>query len=216
MPLPPGEPAAGPWRVEPLARVVETLLDRAGPVRGRPVVVAVDGRSSSGKSTLARRVGESVAGVALVHTDDIAWHQAFFDWASLLAEGVLRPARAGRQVSYRPPAWDARNRPGAIEVPAGRAILVVEGVGSSRRQLAPLLDASVWVQSDLPQIERRNAVRVRAGELTESTFQAWMGEEDPFLADERPWERADLVVAGTPELRHDPRTELVVADGHLR
>jgi hypothetical protein len=42
MPLPPGEPAAGPWRVEPLARVVETLLDRAGPVRGRPVVVAVE------------------------------------------------------------------------------------------------------------------------------------------------------------------------------
>jgi hypothetical protein len=52
--------------------------------------------------------------------------------------------------------------------------------------------------------------------LAESTFQAWMGEEDSFLADERPWERADLVVAGTPELPHDPRTELLVADGHLR
>jgi hypothetical protein len=70
MRLQPGEPAAGPWRVEPLTRVIEALLDRTGPITGRPVVVAaVDGRSSSGKSTLARRVRESVAGVALVHTD---------------------------------------------------------------------------------------------------------------------------------------------------
>jgi hypothetical protein len=39
-----------------------------------------------------------------------------------------------------------------------------------------------------------------------------MAEERPFLAADRPWERARLVVAGTPPLGHDPRTELVVAD----
>ena len=39
-----------------------------------------------------------------------------------------------------------------------------------------------------------------------------MAEELPFLAADRPWERARLVVAGTPPLGHDPRTELVVAD----
>jgi hypothetical protein len=38
-----------------------------------------------------------------------------------------------------------------------------------------------------------------------------MAEEEPFLAGQRPWERADLVVAGTPQIPFDPLTELVVA-----
>lgn len=33
----------------------------------------------------------------------------------------------------------------------------------------------------------------------------WMGEELPFLAREGPWERADVVVCGTPACR-TPRT----------
>jgi hypothetical protein len=39
-----------------------------------------------------------------------------------------------------------------------------------------------------------------------------MAEEVPFVADQRPWERALLTVSGTPGLRHDPSTEVVVAD----
>ena len=39
----------------------------------------------------------------------------------------------------------------------------------------------------------------------------WMAEEEPFLTDQKPWERADLVVAGTPQISFDPVTELVVA-----
>jgi hypothetical protein len=38
-----------------------------------------------------------------------------------------------------------------------------------------------------------------------------MAEEKPFLADQKPWERADLVAAGTPQISFDPLTELVVA-----
>ena len=37
-----------------------------------------------------------------------------------------------------------------------------------------------------------------------------MQEEFPFVADQRPWERAFVVVAGTPELSHDPSTEVVL------
>ena len=187
------------------------LARRAGSTTGRPAVLAVDGRSSSGKTTLSRRLAAAVPGAAVVHTDDVAWWHAAFDWADLLAAGVLEPVRAGRAVAYRPPAWDARDRPGAVRVPAGLALLVVEGVGSSRRALAQLLDASVWVQSDLAVLERRDAARVQAGEISPAAYASWMAEERTFLAADRPWERADLVVAGTPGLPHDPETELVVA-----
>ena len=111
---------------------------------------------------------------------------------------MLEPVRAGEAVAYRPPAWDARDRPGAVTVPAGLTLLIVEGVGSSRQELAHLLDASAWVQCDLDEIDRRNAVRVQAGEISPAAFDSWMAEELPFLAADRPWERTELVMADPP------------------
>lgn len=74
MTLRPDEPPAGPWRVEPLAWLVDLLLQTAGPMEERPPVIAVDGRSASGKSTLTERLCSGVRGGQVVHTDDIAWH----------------------------------------------------------------------------------------------------------------------------------------------
>jgi hypothetical protein len=59
--------------------------------------------SSSGKTTLAGRLRDVVAGAAVVHTDDIAWWHSRFGWAGLLTDRVLLPARAGQPVRYRPP-----------------------------------------------------------------------------------------------------------------
>jgi hypothetical protein len=42
-------------------------------------------------------------------------------------------------------------------------------------------------------------------------WHAWMSEELPFLAADRPWERAIVVVSGAPQLDHDPVNEVVVA-----
>jgi hypothetical protein len=40
-----------------------------------------------------------------------------------------------------------------------------------------------------------------------------MAEEVPFIAAERPWERADLIVCGTPAVSYDPAAEVVVGSG---
>lgn len=68
----------------------------------------MDGRSASGKSTLAAVLSSAVPGSVAVQTDDVAWHHSFFNWADLLRDGVLVPARAGREVRFRPPAWEQR------------------------------------------------------------------------------------------------------------
>ena len=209
------EPAAGPWHAERPTAVVVDLI-RLGHDRGaahRPVVLAIDGRSSSGKTTLAGRLQDTVAGSAIVHTDDIAWHYSRFGWADLLIDCVLIPARSGGAVSYRPPPWDERKRPGAIEVPPGCPLLIIEGVGAARRECAPLIDAAIWVQSDERETERRNLARVGQpdGLPTEQDHREWMSEEIPFQAGQRPWERADLIICGTPQIPIDPATELVIA-----
>ena len=77
-----------------------------------------------------------VPGAAVVHTDDIAWYHAMFDWSSLITEGVLAPLRRGAGIEFRPPEWVERWRPGAVTVPAGCPLVVVDGVGIGRRDLA--------------------------------------------------------------------------------
>ena len=215
MVLPPGEPAAGPWRVEPVARFVQRLRVAAAPPSDRPWVIAVDGRSGGGKTTLARTVAAAVPGSAVVHTDDVAWHHSFFGWAELMADGILTRARRGESVAYRPPAWDARNRQGEITVPAGCPLLIIEGVGAGRRELATLIDTVVWVQSDMVEAERRGIARDGGTAEAAAFWHEWMAEELPFQAEQQPWQRAAAVVSGTPQVPHDPATDVVVAQGPL-
>lgn len=214
----PGEPVAGPWRVEGLAAFAASLVESAGTPAGRPRVVAVDGRGGGGKSTLAARLSALWAGSVVVHTDDVAWWHSRFGWDDLMVEGILLPLHAGRDVHYQPPAWAPRGRSGHIDVPAGAPMVIIEGVGASRREVTHLIDAAVWVQSDFEQARRRGVRRdmLRDGltpENAEREWQEWQDEEVPFLLADRPWERAGFIVAGTPELPHDPQTEVVTAPG---
>jgi hypothetical protein len=213
--LAPGEPEAGPWHAGLLSTLIETLT-QPGPGRaasGRPVVLAVDGRSNAGKTTLAARISRAVPGSAVVHTDDIAWEHSRFGWADLLLEGILEPVHQGRAVSYRPPRWAEHGRQGSIEVPAACPLLVIEGDGAGRQEVADLIDALIWVQSDEREAERR--VLTRIGKPNEAPtlwhHREWMAEEIPFNTAQRTWERADVIVGGTPQIPCDPVTEIVVA-----
>ncbi len=191
------EPRVPAWTAtddDRLRGLVETHLPP-----GRPALILVDGRSGSGKTTLATRLARLLeAGV--VHTDDIAWQHHPIDWTDLLVTGVLQPWRAGIGGSYRPPRWVTKGRPGAIDVPTSR-VLVVEGVGAGRATLAADADLVVWVQSEPAEARRRGIARDK--ELGRTRAQAedfwveWSRFEDPFIAADRPWTRAHLIVDGT-------------------
>ena len=203
----PGEPVAGPWRVQ-------RLDDLAGSLTGARAI-AVDGRGGSGKSTLADRLAARLPGSVVVHTDDVAWNHSRFGWDDLMIDGILTPFRAGRGVRYQPPAWAPHGRTGEIAFPAETSALIIEGVGASRRDFADLLDVAIWVQSDYEEARRRGVSRdmARDGHDEESALRLWWEweeEEVPFLIADRPWERADIIVAASPVLPHDPDTEVAV------
>jgi hypothetical protein len=221
--LAPEEPEAGPWRVELLSTLVN-VATRQGTDRSssdRPAVLAIDGRSNNGKTTLANRISELVPGSVVIHTDDIAWEHSRFGWADLLTNGILTPVHRGQAVSYRPPRWDEHGREGSIQVPAGCPLLIIEGDGAGRREVAHLIDTVIWVQADEMEAGRRAADRAAnppAADLAnravdEAPFDedGWMAEERPFNTAQRTWERADIIVCGTPQIPHDPATEIVIA-----
>ena len=72
MKLGPGEPPAGPWRVMPTSDLVRLIFDSERARDSRPWILAVDGRSGSGKSTIANSLHRLVPASAVVHTDDVA------------------------------------------------------------------------------------------------------------------------------------------------
>ncbi|GIJ68064.1 uridine kinase family protein [Virgisporangium ochraceum] len=180
-----------------ISEFADLVLGHVGSPAGRPSVLAVDGRSASGKTTLAARLADAVPGTTVVHTDDIAWWHSVFDWVDLIVDGVLEPVRRGAAVSYRPPKWDERGRAGAVVVPAGQRLLIVEGVGAGRRELTDHLDGVVWVETPRAARDRRDEARMAAGEVSRETYESWMAEEEPFVAEQRAWERAFAVVDGT-------------------
>lgn len=138
------------------------LLDAGVPHVGRPRVVALDGRSGSGKTALAERVRTAVPGAEVVHTDDIAWWHSRFDWHDLMINSVLDTLHCEQSVHYQPPSSASSKGAGPIDVSAQASVVIIEGVGAARRELTHLLDAVVWVQSDVGEAERRGILRGRA------------------------------------------------------
>src|SRR4029079_16547898 len=86
-----GKCATTEWAMVPVSDMLGLVLPRRSLTA--PLLVGIDGRSRSGKSTLAALIARCIQEVVVVHTDDIAWHHSFFGWSDVLIEGVLRPLR---------------------------------------------------------------------------------------------------------------------------
>ena len=127
MSQPPAEPADGADPAH-VAAVLAVAVD-AAPVAGATVVVAIDGRSGSGKTLLGTAVAGAL-GCPIVHLDDIypGW-DGLAAGVALVAEQVLAPLARGERAAYQ--RWDwMRSRPGrSVDVTAGRH-LVLEGCGA--------------------------------------------------------------------------------------
>ena len=103
-----------------------------------------------------------------------------------------------------------RARPGRIHRGSrGLPLLIIEGDGAGRQEVADLIDALIWVQSDQREAGQRSLARAgkpdpmdlanTAADGSPFDEDGWMAEEMPFNAAQRTWERADVIVCGTPK-----------------
>ncbi len=107
---------------------------------------------------------------------------------------VLDPLRAGRPGRYQ--RWEWATDVGAEwhDVPTG-GVVIVEGVSATRQDLSDRWDLTVWVST--PRDVRLKRGLAGDGEaMRQRWLEVWTPEEDAFVADERPAERANFIVGG--------------------
>lgn len=181
-----------------LTQTIASLL-KAHPER--PVLIALDGRCGSGKTTLAAQLAEQFPGSAVFHIDDyyLPPAQRIPNWAETpcanmdltrLREEVLVPAQAGAAVHCR--AYSCREGaylPEQCVPPA--PLYILEGSYSHHPILAGFYDLKVFVTCSKEEQARR--LQAREGERYENFVRRWIPLEEAYFAQCRIEALADLL-----------------------
>ena len=148
-----------------------------------PVIIAIDGRSGAGKTTLAVELAARLRvhhKVSLFHLEDI-----YPGWNGLAAgveryvSTVLTPLSRGEAASWV--SWDWENHyDGDARVTLPAEIVIVEGVGAAAAGARPFLAAAIW--ADSPDDVRRTRALDRDGATYEPYWDQWAEQEDEWLA----------------------------------
>ena len=185
--------------LSPLTTKITALLS-ASPTR--PILVSLDGRCGSGKTTLASQLAETFPGSITVHTDDYylppadrvpGWEKipcANMDLRRLRAE-VLEPARAGRGFAYK--AYSCREGtylPPVTYAPA--RLVLVEGSYSHHPSLADFYDLRIFVTCS--QAEQSRRLQAREGARYAAFVERWIPLEEGYFAKYAIPQSADLIL----------------------
>jgi uridine kinase len=193
-------------------RAVAVLCERIVALRAAspgPLLLALDGRSGAGKSTVARQVGARLAALVIDGDDfyrggdDAFWRarsavekvELVIDWRRQRA--LLSQLARGEPVTWQPYDWDADDGSLGADMAARPAgVVILDGAYSARPELADLYGLRVLL--DVPSAVRRARLLDREGERYRAEWEArWAAAEDLYFEELMPPEAFDLVLDGT-------------------
>jgi anthranilate synthase component 1/para-aminobenzoate synthetase len=160
-----------------------------------PVIIAIDGRSGAGKTTLAIELAARLRNhhkVSLFHLEDI-----YPGWNGLTAgieryvSTVLTPLSRGDRAIWTSWDWE-KHYDGDTRVTLPAEIVIIEGVGAAAAEARPLLTAVIW--ADSPDDVRRIRALDRDGGTYEPFWDQWAAQEDEWLAGDDVPGQADIRV----------------------
>ena len=166
-----------------------------------PLVLAVEGGSASGKSTLAASLEEAY-GATLLHTDDFFLRPeqrtearrsevgGNLDRERFLAE-VVTPLVRGEEIAYR--RYDCAS--GRLLAPVlirPARLTVVEGSYAMHEAFGPYFGLSVFL--DITPERQRERILARNPDKADRFFSEWIPMERAYHAAMRVRERCDIVI----------------------
>jgi uridine kinase len=168
-------------------------IDGLEPRLGSCVLVAIDGRSCSGKTTLAADLVAAL-GATVVHLEYL-----YHGWDGLAAgiatavSHVLQPMSRGEGATV--PQWDwydgGWGEPVEVPVPD---VLILEGVGSASSSVREYASLTIWLE--VPEEDRRARAQARDWDTFADHWDEWADQEDQLFSREGLPEQADLVLIG--------------------
>ena len=185
--------------------------------RDAPVVVALDGGSAAGKSTVAAMIANEL-GAAVIQTDDFfaaeitdaEWDartpaeraRDAIDWRRVRAE-ALEPLRAGRTARWHAFDFAAGVRPDGtyamrtdVVERAPSTCIVLDGAYSTRPELADAIDLAVLIDVAVAVRHTRLSAREEQRWLA-AWHKRWDAAEEHYFTHVRPPAAFDLVVTAT-------------------
>jgi uridine kinase len=198
--------------IHTVVEAVRRLLDELGP----PIVIALDGRSGAGKSTMAATLVDHLP-ATVIPTDDFfaaditnaGWDERTaaerardaIDWRRM-RESALEPLLAMRPARWHPFDFSAGMRADGTYGMAPKAVrrepapvVILDGPYSARPELADVIDLCVLVNVSASTRLARLAAREHPAFLA-AWHDRWDAAEAYYFATVRPPATFDLVVAG--------------------
>jgi uridine kinase len=178
--------------------------------RKNPVLIALDGRSGTGKSIIAQAIARRVEGIIVVGDDfysggnDDAWSgfgaqekvEKGIDWQRMRTQ-VLEPLLAKQPAFWHPLdfkpviGWVGWKDETVKLEPA--PVILLDGVYSARPELADLVDLAVLVEAD-DEVRRKRLVMREGQVFMERWHRIWDAAEDYYFSHIRPRSSFDMDV----------------------
>ncbi|NUL47518.1 aminodeoxychorismate synthase component I [Cellulosimicrobium funkei] len=162
-----------------------------------PLILAIDGRSGAGKTSLAVETAALLRphlSVSVFHLDSVypGWDGLAASFPGYLRD-VVAPLAAGRTAHWRWWDWTSGAR-GPADTTAPADVVILEGVGAGHRQARPHVHAVAWVAME--EAERKRRALGRDGETFAAHWDRWAAQEEDYLAGDDVAEAAWLAVDG--------------------
>lgn len=177
-----------------------TAIQKLKQPKNRPLIIAISGFGGAGKSTLAEKLRQELAGSQVVSIDSFSTHQwrRNADWDNFdrprFAREVLQPARANQfPFKYVHEPWPGN--PEEIKTVPPTGYLIAEGCSIFHPDLLKYYDYKIWADCTLEEATRRGMWRDRHFHKNEQDYfwqNIWMPNERDFMAKYSPSEIADI------------------------
>lgn len=185
---------------------IQEVLYKISRLNKTRFIIGIDGLGGSGKSAFAGELAVFIPNAAIVHmdhfykpknwraaTDSSSEVGAWFDWRRLEKQ-LLVPFTENREIRIQKYDWESGSLKEWQSV-SNTANVIVEGVYSTRRELAKYYDLKIWI--DCPADIRLSRGIERDGiEMKEQWRDVWMKQEDDYYNKHKPFLSSDVKING--------------------